>query len=162
MANFRIFRSLKLDLAPGVNIFAGGNAQGKTSLLEAIYILAIGKAFRAENEWEVVSWNTSSHKIGQTIIDASFTSEDESNRVIIAYNPTYTSNRYSTVSSTSVRKEIRVNGIRNSASDLIGFITAVLFSANDMELVLGPPSYRRRYMDILLSQSDKEYLFALQ
>ena len=162
LANFRIFRSLKLDLAPGVNIFAGGNAQGKTSLLEAIYILAIGKAFRAENEWEVVSWNTSSHKIGQTIIDASFTSEDESNRVIIAYNPTYTSNRYSTVSSTSVRKEIRVNGIRNSASDLIGFITAVLFSANDMELVLGPPSYRRRYMDILLSQSDKEYLFALQ
>jgi DNA replication and repair protein RecF len=162
LVNFRIFSSLKLDLAPGVNIFAGKNAQGKTSLLEAIYVLAIGKAFRAENEKEIVSWNSSGNKIGQTVIDASFTSENESNRVIIAYNPTYTSNRYSTASSTSLRKEIRVNGIRNSASDLIGIVTAVLFSANDMELVLGPPSYRRRYMDILLSQSDKEYLSALQ
>ena len=133
MVNFRIFSSLKLDLAPGVNIFAGRNAQGKTSLLEAIYVLAIGKAFRAENEKEIISWNSSGNKIGQTVIDASFTSENESNRVIIAYNPTYTSNRYSTTSSTSLRKEIRVNGIRNSASDIIGIVTAVLFSANDME-----------------------------
>jgi len=162
LANFRIFRSLKLELAPGVNIFAGGNAQGKTSLLEAIYILAIGKAFRAENEREVLSWNTSDNKNGQTVIDASFTAENASNRIIIAYNSNYPSRRYSNDGSTSVRKEIKVNGIRNSASDLIGIVTAVLFSANDMELVLGPPSYRRRYMDILLSQSDKAYLSALQ
>lgn len=162
MANFRIFRSLSLNLAPGVNIFSGGNAQGKTSLLEAIYILAIGKAFRAENEREVLSWDSQSNKIAHTIIDASFVSGDESNRIIIVYNPIYPNQAYSNSNFKSVRKEIKVNGIRSSASDLVGTINAVLFSANDMDLVLGSPSYRRRYMDILLSQSDKGYLVALQ
>mgnify|MGYP002013590433 CR=1 FL=1 len=60
------------------------------------------------------------------------------------------------------QKYIRVNGVPRKASDLVGQIKAVMFSADDLELVYGPPSVRRRYLDILISQLDRRYLRALQ
>lgn len=62
----------------------------------------------------------------------------------------------------SVRKHIRVNRIRRTAAELVGLVNAVLFSAEDMDLVHGPPSGRRRFLDILLSQADPLYVKALQ
>ena len=62
----------------------------------------------------------------------------------------------------SVQKLIRVNGVPRRASDLVGQVNAVMFSAEDMELVSGSPSVRRRYLDILISQVDPRYLKALQ
>ena len=62
----------------------------------------------------------------------------------------------------SVQKYIRVNGVPRRASALVGQLNAVMFSAEDMELVYGPPSVRRRYMDILISQLDRQYLRTLQ
>ena len=61
-----------------------------------------------------------------------------------------------------VRKQVRVNGLRRRASDLIGEVNAVIFEAGDLDIVLGAPSVRRRYMDILMSQLDQAYLRALQ
>ena len=62
----------------------------------------------------------------------------------------------------AVQKYIRVNGVPRRASDLVGHINAVMFSAADLELVSGPPTVRRRYLDIVISQSDRQYLRALQ
>ena len=62
----------------------------------------------------------------------------------------------------SVQKYLRVNGAPRRASDLIGQVTAVMFSADDLQLVYGSPTVRRRYMDILISQLDRRYLRALQ
>lgn len=59
-------------------------------------------------------------------------------------------------------KVIRVNGAPRRASELVGEVNAVLFSAQDLELVYGPPSIRRRYLDVLISQHDRPYLRALQ
>ena len=62
----------------------------------------------------------------------------------------------------SVQKTIRVNGVPRRASELVGQVNAVMFSADDLELVSGSPSVRRRYLDILISQVDSRYLRALQ
>ena len=55
LSNFRNFVDLDLRLGPGVSVFFGGNAQGKTTILEAMYLLAIARSFRAENERELVN-----------------------------------------------------------------------------------------------------------
>ena len=61
-----------------------------------------------------------------------------------------------------VRKEIRVSRVRKTAAELVGIVNAVLFTADDLQLVFGPPSGRRRYLNILISQSDPTYLKTLQ
>ena len=128
--------------------------------------MAIAKAFRAENEREVVNWQEVMNG-GQAFVDGVISDSGERTRVIVGYqvvgdpqarrneltphNPKY-----------AVRKEIRVGGVRRTASGLVGLLNVVLFSANDIDLIQGSPSTRRRYLDILISQADASYLKALQ
>ena len=70
--------------------------------------------------------------------------------------------RSSNHSSLSVRKQIRVSRVRRTAAELVGMVNAVLFNADDIQLVQGPPSDRRRFLDILMSQADPLYLRGLQ
>ena len=65
LTNFRNFVELELDLPLGVSVFAGDNAQGKTSLLEAAYLLAIARSFRAENERELINFQAEPRKVSQ-------------------------------------------------------------------------------------------------
>ena len=177
LTNFRNLTGLDLELAPGVSVYYGPNAQGKTTLLEAVYLLSIARSFRAENEREVVNLAAAKDG-GQALVDGTLevgvagASPGASQqgtlptRVIVGYqarqaaSPSPTSE--SDGSGFSVRKDIRVNRLRRTASELVGTMNAVLFSAADIELVQGPPSGRRRFLDILLSQADSSYLKCLQ
>jgi len=166
LVNFRCFRNLELRLTPGVTILFGANAQGKTTLLEAIYILAIAKAFRAESEREVVNWQAVV-KGEQALVDGVISKPDGRIRVIVGYQVVQTSpllkdELSSGGPSYTVRKEIRVGGVRRTAADLVGLLNVVLFSADDINLVQGPPAMRRRYLDIPISQADTLYLKSLQ
>ena len=148
----------------GLTIFHGYNAQGKSTLMEAIYILAIGKSFRASNESEVVNWNASNQREG-AIIDGSAETTDSTLRIIIGYN-SFTKdaslfNIKQDALTPSTRRHIKINGVSQPISELVGQLNAVLFSAEDIDLVTGSPSVRRRYLDILISQIDKSYLRAL-
>ena len=159
LKNFRNYADIELDLSPGLTVFRGANAQGKSNLLEAIYLLALTKSTRAHNERDVIRFEatdrtpytritgTALQKDGQQVevrIDMAIApSQDES-----------TNGMY--------QKRIRVNGVPKPASQSVGAIAAVLFSADDLSLVTGPPSNRRRYMDVLLSQVDKDYIKTLQ
>jgi DNA replication and repair protein RecF len=177
LTNFRNFADLELSLAPGVSVFFGDNAQGKTTLLEAVYLLAIARSFRAENEREVV--NVRAGIQGEQSV-VSGTVEKQAQRLSINVGYQSVTGRVSSdpvassrevqqsassgadVSRYSVRKEIRVNRTRRTATELVGLVGAVLFSADDMDLVYGPPAGRRRYLDILISQSDPIYIKGLQ
>ncbi|PKB71797.1 MAG: DNA replication/repair protein RecF [SAR202 cluster bacterium Io17-Chloro-G6] len=162
LTNFRNLTHLDLALSKGVTVYYGPNAQGKTTLLEAVYLLCIARSFRAENEREVVNFDGA--KGGeQALVDGTIEREGQRLRVIVGYQPTQrVSQEEPSGLAYNVRKEIRVNRVKRTAGELIGEVNAVLFSAADIDLVQGPPAGRRRFLDILLSQADRLYLKGLQ
>ena len=161
LTNFRNLTHLDVGLSSGVTVYYGPNAQGKTTLLEAVYLLCIARSFRAENEREVVNFDAA--KAGeQALVDGTIEKSGQRLRVIVGYQPTQRVGQDNDGLTYNVRKEIRVNRLRRTAGELIGEVNAVLFSAADIDLVQGSPSGRRRFLDILLSQADPVYLKGLQ
>ena len=163
LTNFRNLVELELDLPPAVSVFYGANAQGKTTLLEAIYLLAIARSYRAENEREVVNFQSATEG-GQALVGGIVEKEGERLAVYVGYQsvPHAAGLQDSGAKRYTVRKEIRVSRVRRTATELVGMVNAVLFTAEDIQLVFGPPSGRRRYLDILISQADNQYLKGLQ
>ena len=158
LTNFRNFTALDLELPAGVVVFYGSNAQGKTTLLEAVYLLAIARSFRAENEREVVNFAAANNG-EQALVGGAVERAGERVSVYVGYacnrspaGPEPAPGRSSLPY--SVRKEIRVNRVRRTAADLVGAVGAVLFNAEDIDLVQGAPAGRRRYLDILISQGN--------
>ena len=154
-------------------LIQGENGQGKSNLLEAIYILAIVKSPRTPTDRALIR-RQAAHEETYTRVAALVRRDGEDLRVQIDLKgfPTPPEGQGEPQSEEqhgapragriSVQKYIRVNGIPRRASDLVGQVNAVMFSAQDMELVYGSPAVRRRYLDILISQLDHRYLRALQ
>ena len=184
--NFRNLAPLDLELPAGVLVFFGANAQGKTALLEAVYTLAIARSFRAESEWEVVNFHAAKRG-DMAVVGGSVDTQGSRLQVNVGYQPAAgrsiaslpgrsTNGEFAHAgpltpsqpkedgrkAARSIRKHIRVSRVRRTAAELVGMVHAVLFSADDIRLVAGPPSVRRRFLDILLSQADPLYVKALQ
>ena len=170
IVNYRNFR--EVDFAPpaGVSVFHGGNAQGKTSLLEAAYTLAIGRSFRTERERQVLNFDAGRGGAAAYITGAACV-DGQSLMVVVGYQPTARearayeggdANGPEPVTLPPVSKQIRVNRQPATAAGLVGRIAASLFSVDDLDLVLGSPAHRRRYLDVLISQADRSYLQTLQ
>ena len=160
LTNFRLFRHLELELPQGVVVMVGDNAQGKSTILEAIYALAIAKSFRADNESEVVSWNAEGEG---TLIAGTLETRDEKLSIRVGYQrPSAEPGSPGPGRRTTVKKEIRVSRVRRTSAQLVGVVNAALFNAEDIGLVQGPPALRRRYLDVLVSQVDPSYLRSLQ
>ena len=165
LTNFRNIRELELDLPPNPIVLVGANAQGKTSILESIYLLAVARSFRTENDREVINWEAvdeTAHAMVAGIVERKAGRE----RVTVGYQ-CVPSERTGQVgqgrdAAFSVRKQATVGRVRRRASELIGLVNAVLFNADDLQLVYGAPGGRRRYLDILLSQANPAYLRSLQ
>ena len=167
LTNYRNLVSLELDLPRGVLVFFGPNAQGKTTLLEAAYTMAIARSFRAENEREVVNFGAAARG-EMALVGGALESDGSQLQVYVGYQPALSAGQDNGASHSaprptwSVRKQIRVSRVRRTATELVGMVHAVLFGADDIELVLGPPSVRRRFLDILLSQTNSSYVRSLQ
>ena len=170
LVNYRNFR--EVDFAPpaGVSVFHGGNAQGKTSLLEAAYTLAVGRSFRTERERQVLNFDAARDGAAAYITGIACV-DGQSLMVVVGYQPTARetitggdADPDGTVTTTlpPVSKQIRVNRQPATASGLVGRVAASLFSVDDLDLALGAPAHRRRYLDVLISQADRSYLQALQ
>ena len=173
LINFRVFSQLDLDLPLGVVVLSGGNAAGKTTLLEAAYLLAIGRSFRAENEREVINFQAGANG-EQALVGGVVETKDRRLAVNVGYQsvvPTSAGGPGGADARTpgqrgglgySVWKQIRVDRQRCTAAELVGMVGAALFNAADVDLVYGAPSVRRRYLDILISQADTRYIKSLQ
>ncbi len=165
--NFRSFSEIDLKLPSGVVALYGPNAQGKTTLLEAVYLMAIARSFRAENERELVNFQAAIRG-EQALVGGILEQNGERIAVYIGYQPfaadrpDHESASAGTALSYSVQKRIHLNRLRRTAADLVGVVGVVLFSAEDIELIQGPPSARRRYLDILISLANPMYLQTLQ
>jgi len=165
LTNYRNFRSLDLRLPLGLVFIVGDNAQGKSNLLEAAYLLAIAKSYRTNAERELVSWEAQrpsatpgAQEADQTIVSGEVEQVNGKLRVIVGLRVVSDEGAGGAL----VQKQVRVNGVAVGAAALVGRVNAVLFAATDIELVYGPPAGRRRFLDILISQVDRGYLRTLQ
>lgn len=159
LANFRNYIGLELDLPPNIMVLLGGNAQGKSNLLEAIYLSATTKSPRTASDVELINWSAlrEEHPVARLEVQAQRATG--SLRVEIALRGKIVA---AEAGANYVQKRIRINGVDRRAMDLIGLINVVLFSPRDIDLVDGEPALRRRYLDITNSQVDHRYLRALQ
>lgn len=156
LTNFRNYRHLDLHLPPGAVFLFGDNAQGKTNLLEAIYLLATTRSPRAESDAELINRRAVAEGEAVARLVAEGERRDGSVKVEMAIALD------AAVGGRITSKRLRVNGVPRRAADLVGQIGAVLFSAQDIDIITGPPLLRRRYLDILLYQVDRSYLAARQ
>lgn len=171
LTNFRNYVSLELDLPPHITVLQGDNAQGKSNLLEAIYILATSRSPRTASDRELINWDAFKEEIPACRI-ASVVQKAGSNLKLevalsakAAASPPsedFFSRWQPSTKGTPVQKRIRINGVVRHAADLIGQLNVVTFSVYDIDLVGGEPALRRRYLDITNSQIDYKYLRNLQ
>jgi DNA replication and repair protein RecF len=161
LLNFRNYRRLELELRPGPSIFYGENAQGKTNLLEAVYLLATTRSPRTSNDAEFVRWGAAddgpaaARVAGRAVRGRTEVQVEVS---VLARNGLPAT----TPQPPRSAKRLRVNGLPRRATEVIGQVLAVLFTSADIDLLTGPPAGRRRYLDLTLAQVDHAYLRALQ
>jgi len=152
-------------------VLQGDNAQGKSNLLEAIYLLATSRSPRATNERELINWSALREELPVCRLAADVQKARGNLRLEIALRgkPAALSEAEDSFSpwqagpkAPPIHKRIRVNGVVRRAVDLIGQINVVLFSVQDIDIIGGEPALRRRYLDITNSQIDPHYLRQLQ
>lgn len=152
--DYRNFHRLDLTLGPGVSVFVGGNAQGKTNLLESVYLLATMRDLRAETEAQVIRRQATADPIpAARVVGEAETAEG---RLRLEVAVVGRDGPHGLIAS----KTAKVNGVPKRLSEAVGRLAAVLFTAADIDLTSGPPSARRRYIDITLSQVDRGYVSA--
>ena len=159
LSNFRNYESINLELEPGTILLHGDNGHGKSNLIEALYLLAIAKSSRASTDGEMVR----SHNANDAHTQVSAIIVRDNDEVSVQIDLVAdTLSSINNIETASVKKQIRVNGISRRAIELIGEITAVMFSAQDLNIVFGSPALRRKYLNILISQTDTKYLREMQ
>ncbi|HST06248.1 MAG TPA: DNA replication/repair protein RecF [Chloroflexia bacterium] len=158
---FRNYRHLSLQLSPGVTVIQGDNASGKTTLLEALYLLATVRSPRTTSDLELINFAAPTD-LGSPPFSR-IVAQVERNRgplqveVLVVRDEEHEGPGGFQVSA-QARKRIKVNGVARRAIDLVGQANVVLFTPQDVDLVTGPPSLRRRYMDVTISQMDHRYV----
>lgn len=152
--DYRNFHRLDLALGPGASLFVGGNAQGKTNLLESVYLLATMRELRAETEAQVIRRQATEDPMPAARVVAE--AETAEGRLKLEVAVVGRDGAHGLIAS----KTAKVNGIPKRLSDAVGRLAAVLFTAADIDLASGTPSARRRYIDITLSQVDHGYVSA--
>ena len=141
---FRNYVHLDARFSPEVNVIYGENAQGKTNLLEAVHVCCLGKSHRTVQSAEMVSYGKKDARIGLRVARA-----DGPRHIQVMLE----ANRH---------KRISVSGVPiRRMSELMGHVQCVLFAPEDLQLIKGGPSLRRRYLDTALCQMSPAYFSAL-
>jgi DNA replication and repair protein RecF len=149
--DYRNFERLDIEFARDVTVFIGDNAQGKSNLLEAVYLLATMRAIRAETDAQLIRRETLADV--QPAARVVGNAETGGGPLKLEVAVVAREGKNGPIAS----KTVRVNGSPKRMSDAVGRLTAVLFTADDMDMVVGAPSLRRRFLDMMLSQLDSQY-----
>jgi DNA replication and repair protein RecF len=143
LRNYRNYASVDLQTNHRVNVFIGQNAQGKTNLLEAIYMIALTKSHRTSKDKELIRWNED-HAVLSAMVERKY--GDCRLQLDIA----------------NQGKKAKINGLeQRKLSEYIGTLNVVLFAPEDLEIVKGSPGVRRRFLDMEIAQVHPSYLHSL-
>ncbi|MCK9217670.1 MAG: DNA replication/repair protein RecF [Firmicutes bacterium] len=144
LKNFRNYEELSIKLNPGINIIFGENAQGKTNILESIYLLSMGKSYRTQKYNEMIKW------------------DKEKCKVYIEYNKKDIEGNIEFFIAKNKKKQIKINGVNvEKVSDILGRINTVMFSPEHIKIIKEGPVERRRFIDAILSQVKPSYYYNL-
>lgn len=157
LTNFRNYARLELTLPERPLLLYGANAQGKTSLLEAIYLLATGSSPLTALDRHLVRWEAEVEGLPYARVWAEVVRRDCVQEIEIILEKKSLAN-----GNVRMQKTIRVDRARKRRADLAGRLNVVVFMPQDVELVSGPPAGRRRYLDNTLCQIDGAYCTALE
>jgi len=158
LTQFRNYARLELELQACIHLIQGGNAQGKTNLLEAVYYLATTKSPLASHDRELMRWEADQDVMPHTYVVGRFSRRGLEHTIEIALvKEPVEGNGGEQV----LRRQIRLDGVVRRAIDILGQLNVVLFLPEDIVLVSGAPGERRHYLDVLLCQIDTEYCHSL-
>lgn len=140
LTDYRNYERLQLNFSPNINVFIGENAQGKTNVMESIFVLALAKSHRTTNDKELIRWGKEYGKIEGVI-----------------------QNRYGDfpieLTITNKGKKGKVNHIEQlKLSNYIGQVNVIMFAPEDLNIVKGSPNVRRRFIDMEIGQISSVYL----
>ncbi|GAB6092989.1 DNA replication/repair protein RecF [Furfurilactobacillus curtus] len=141
LKDFRNYSTLDVDFDQGVNILLGENAQGKTNLLEAIYVLALTRSHRTANDRDLISWQADEALVAGRV---------RKTNTITPLELTFSKKG----------KKAKVNHLEQARlSRYVGQLNVILFAPEDLELVKGSPSVRRHFIDQEFGQMSPKYLY---
>ena len=140
--NFRNYNQEEINLEKNINIFYGKNSQGKTNIIEAIFLCSLGKSFRAKKDNEMIKLNEEN-----AIVEIEYEKSDRDGKIKIEIGN---------------KKNIYLNGIKiKKLSELLGNLNIVIFTPDDINILKGGPQNRRRFLDIMISQLRPNYMHIL-
>ncbi|MBN2145733.1 MAG: DNA replication/repair protein RecF, partial [Anaerolineales bacterium] len=157
LTNFRNFTRLDLDVPAGTVLLVGDNAQGKTSLLEAVYFLATMVSFHASSERQVIHFLEARAPLSVARVTADFERGGQAHRFelrLIQESGDFNGDL-------RLRKEVLLDGVKHKSSEAVGQFNAVLFLPQMLQVIDGAPEERRRYLNLALAQVIAHYPAAL-
>lgn len=145
LRNFRNYKEMETSFCPGLNVIYGKNGQGKTNIIEALFLCAAGKSHRTAHDVDLINTEADSF-----CIDLFFENGQGDRTMQFRYN-------------NKKQKSISIQEIPiRKIGELMGNFNAVIFSPEDLMMIKQGPALRRRFIDIALSQIKPSYFFALQ
>ena len=140
LKNFRNYEEQEIELSKNINVFFGQNAQGKTNIVEEIFLCSLGKSFRTNKEKEVIRFNEKN-----TNIEVDYQKKDREGKINFNIGE---------------KKEVFINDVKTQKmSEILGNINIVLFSPEDINILKDGPSRRRKFLNILISQIRPKYVY---
>ncbi|MDQ7092450.1 DNA replication/repair protein RecF [Desulfosporosinus sp. PR] len=143
LQNFRNYDDESIQFMPGINVLVGNNGQGKTNIIEGIYYLLTGKSYRVQREHELLKWNQQEfHLYGDFIVN---------------HHKVFLESHYK-----DRKKRVKINQVPcQRLSDFVGTINVIFFSPDDLIMIKGGPSERRRFLDLHIAQIRPGYVSIL-
>lgn len=144
LKNFRNYSEETIEFSPRTNLIYGDNAQGKTNILEAVYLAANGRSHRAKADTQMVKFGEEYARV-----QVEFADRNRTYKIVIGLLP-------------GNKKSVKINDVPiNKLSVLVNYLNVVMFSPEDLELIKGSPRMRRHFMDTSISSLSPRYLSEL-
>jgi DNA replication and repair protein RecF len=159
LTNFRSFTRLDLQLPQRVVLLTGANAQGKTTVLEAVYFLAAFTSFQTHTDRQLINFTEAAKKDATAV--ARLVAEYQRGKTRHRIEARLILDPVGVVNGQRLRKEVLLDGVKKPVSEVIGHFNAVIFVPQMSQIIEGAPEDRRRYLNLALAQSTPGYARAL-
>jgi DNA replication and repair protein RecF len=153
LTSYRNFARLDVDVPSGVVLVLGSNAQGKTSLLEAIFFLATLTSFHADSDRQLINFIASREPLAVTRLVAQYCRGENAHELEVRL----IQERNGLNGAVRLRKEVLFDGLKRKLGEVLGLFNAVLFLPQMMQIIEGSPQHRRRYLNLALAQVKPAY-----